>query len=206
LFRYESSGLYEQTTLPGNAGICGNTTTSQSPAFSAAVKEVLADLQVATPRIKGFFAASKKQVVGGVGNATVYAVAQCVETVTEKGCQDCLTVAVGNADLCLPGGVARAVDAGCFLRYSDTPFFADNQTTNITPFLGNGEFNSFPSCMLCIISIKLSFHTVRPYNYRRFKQEESHYWRSSWGWRRCYSHCNSFVCLVYNAKKAQASH
>ena len=58
------------------------------------MKELLADLQVATPRIKGFFAASKKEVVGGVSNATVvYAVAQCVETVGEKGCQDCLTFA-----------------------------------------------------------------------------------------------------------------
>jgi hypothetical protein len=114
------------------------------------VKELLADLQVATPRIKGFFAASKKEVVGGVSNATVvYAVAQCVETVGEKGCQDCLTLASTNAERCLPGAVARAVDAGCFLRYSDTPFFADNQTTNILPFLGNGEHQIF------------SNHTVR---------------------------------------------
>ncbi|XP_059451270.1 cysteine-rich receptor-like protein kinase 2, partial [Corylus avellana] len=142
--RYESSSFYDQTTQPGGEGLCANQTTSQptafTDAFSAAVKELLVDLQVATPRINGFFAASKKEVVGGVGNATVvYAVAQCVETVSEIGCQDCLTVASTNAERCLPGAVARAVDAGCFLRYSDTPFFADNQTTNILPFLGNGS-------------------------------------------------------------------
>ncbi|KAE8022178.1 hypothetical protein FH972_008002 [Carpinus fangiana] len=137
--RYESSSFYDQTTEPGNEGICGNQTASQPTAFSAAVKELLADLQVATPRINGFFAASKKEAVGSAGNATVYAVAQCAETVSEIGCQDCLTVASRNAQVCIPSAVARAVDAGCFLRYSDTPFFADNQTTNLLPFLGNGS-------------------------------------------------------------------
>ncbi|KAF3450331.1 hypothetical protein FNV43_RR06411 [Rhamnella rubrinervis] len=39
---------------------------------------------------------------------------------------------------CLPDADGRAVDAGCFLRYSTTPFFADNQTTDLTPFLSNG--------------------------------------------------------------------
>ncbi|KAE8022180.1 hypothetical protein FH972_008004 [Carpinus fangiana] len=136
---YESSSFYDQTTEPGNEGICGNQTASQPTAFGAAVKELLADLQVATPRINSFFAASKKEAVGSAGNATVYAVAQCAETVSEIGCQDCLTVASRNAQVCIPGTVARAVDAGCFLRYSDTPFFADNQTTNLLPFLGNGS-------------------------------------------------------------------
>jgi hypothetical protein len=112
------------------------------------VKELLADLQVATPRINGFFAASKKEAVGSAGNATVYAVAQCAETVSEIGCQDCLTVASRNAQVCIPGKVARAVDAGCFLRYSDTPFFADNQTTNLLPFLRNGEIFFQFSCFV----------------------------------------------------------
>ncbi|KAJ0040088.1 hypothetical protein Pint_28602 [Pistacia integerrima] len=37
-----------------------------------------------------------------------------------------------------PANGARVVYLGCFLRYSDTPFFADNQTTDITPFLKPG--------------------------------------------------------------------
>ena len=76
-------------------------------------------------------------VVGG--NATMYAVAQCVETASESGCQDCLKIASSNAQRCLPNADGRAYDAGCFLRYSDTPFFADNQTIDINQFLGNGE-------------------------------------------------------------------
>ncbi|GFY87619.1 cysteine-rich RLK (RECEPTOR-like protein kinase) 42 [Actinidia rufa] len=133
--RYESNGFYDQTTLPGNVGICSNRTASSASAFDSAVQGLVADLEAATPRIKGFFAAVKREVVAG-GSTTVYAVAQCAETVSESGCRDCLTVAYGNLQSCPPDAEGRAVDAGCFLRYSDTAFFSNNQTTNIAPFLG----------------------------------------------------------------------
>ncbi|XP_030952785.1 cysteine-rich receptor-like protein kinase 2 [Quercus lobata] len=136
--RYESNIFFDQTTQPGNQGSCGNRTASQPVAFSTAADGLLKDLQVATPRINGFFAASKREGVDSSGNATVYAVAQCVETATESGCQNCLNVASNNIQVCVPNGDGRAVDAGCFLRYSDKPFFADNQTTDINSFLGNG--------------------------------------------------------------------
>ncbi|KAH0982061.1 hypothetical protein GBA52_009238 [Prunus armeniaca] len=69
--RYESAGFFNQTTLPGNQGICGHKTASQS--FSLAARKLIADLQLATPKINGFFAATKNEVVGsGSGNETVY--------------------------------------------------------------------------------------------------------------------------------------
>ena len=141
LFRYESNGFYDQTTLPGNVGICSNRTASSASAFDSAVQGLVADLKAATPRINGFFAAVKREVVAG-GSITVYAVAQCAETVSESGCRDCLTVAYGNLQSCPPDAEGRAVDAGCFLRYSDTAFFSNNQTTNIAPFLGGGTIPS----------------------------------------------------------------
>lgn len=142
--RYESSGFFDQTTQAGNTGVCGNQTVSgATTAFNAAVESMLSDLLTATPKVNGFFAATNKQVTGAIGNATmVYGVAQCVETITNTGCEDCLKVAYGNLQGCLPDADGRAVDAGCFLRYSTTPFFADNQTTNLTPFLSNGNWSS----------------------------------------------------------------
>lgn len=141
LLRYESNSFYDQTTLPGNTQICGNITASQPSAFQSDADALLRDLELATPRINGFFAASKRQVNGGGG--TVYAVAQCAETITPTGCQDCLTVAYRNIQGCLPNVEGRAIDAACFARYSEIPFFADNQTTNIEPFLRGGEFLIF---------------------------------------------------------------
>ena len=107
-------------------------------AFQVAVEGLIADLEVATPRTGDFYVAYKKEVIGS-GGATVYGVAQCAETASPSSCQECLKVAHGNINSCLPSTNGRAVDAGCFLRYSSSPFFADNQTTNITPFLEKGE-------------------------------------------------------------------
>ncbi|KAL0423287.1 UNVERIFIED_CONTAM: Cysteine-rich receptor-like protein kinase [Sesamum radiatum] len=139
--RYESNNFYDDTTLPGNIQICGNRTAPQPAAFGAAGQTLLTDLEVATPRINGFFAATKREVTNG-GNLTIYGVAQCAETVTPSGCLDCLTVAYKNLQGCLPDADGRAIDAACFLRYSDTPFFADNQTLDITPFLRGGGDSS----------------------------------------------------------------
>ena len=120
--------------------MCGNRTVSQSANFDTAVDGLVGDLQIATPKITGFFATSTRQIAGSVG--AVYAVAQCAETLTKTGCLDCLTVASNNLKTCPPEADGRAVDAGCFLRYSDTTFFPDNQTTDISPFLRSGNDSS----------------------------------------------------------------
>jgi hypothetical protein len=64
---------------------------------------------------------------------------QCAETVTESGCLDCLTVGFTNIQGCFPNTDGEAFDAGCFMRYSEKSFFADNQTIDITPFLKQGK-------------------------------------------------------------------
>ncbi|XP_060185818.1 cold-responsive protein kinase 1-like [Lycium barbarum] len=133
--KYESNNFYQDTTQPGNAPICGNRTTSRPNALNPVAQQLLKNLSIATPRISGFFAATKSEASG----VTVYGVAQCAETITERGCQDCLTVAYTNIEGCLPKNAeGRAVDAACFMRYSDRAFFADNMTTDITKFLGGG--------------------------------------------------------------------
>ncbi|KAH6828229.1 hypothetical protein C2S53_014344 [Perilla frutescens var. hirtella] len=139
--RYESNNFYDQTTLPGNVQICGNQTAPTPAEFEAEGQTLLMNLEAATPRMNPYFAATKRAVANS-NNLTIYGVAQCAQTISQTGCQDCLTVAFRNIQGCLPDADGRAIDAACFLRYSDTPFFADNQTTNITPFLGAGGNSS----------------------------------------------------------------
>ncbi|XP_019185426.1 PREDICTED: cysteine-rich receptor-like protein kinase 2 [Ipomoea nil] len=143
---YRNSYFYDQITDPiigGTNQVCGNRTASKKDIFNATAQQLLNELLLATPRINGFYAAAKRQEEhpsGGGGGATSYAVAQCAETVSQNSCHDCLSLAYNNIKSCLPNSAdGRAVEAGCFLRYSDTPFFADNQTTDIAPFLGRGS-------------------------------------------------------------------
>ncbi|XP_029126680.1 cold-responsive protein kinase 1 [Cajanus cajan] len=133
--RYESERFYDQTNELGSGVSCGNIS-SNVTGLKSVGQQVLTNLQTATPKIKGFYAATKTQVV--VGGAAIYAIAQCVETTTEAKCLSCMQVGYNNLQSCLPNTEGRAYDAGCFMRYSTTRFFADNQTIDITPYLKQG--------------------------------------------------------------------
>ncbi|KAF5798409.1 putative protein kinase RLK-Pelle-DLSV family [Helianthus annuus] len=95
----------------------------------------MSDLRTAAPRTSNYYVASTRRVTNG--NRTVYAIAQCYLNLSQSACQECLNFRYSSLDACLPGTNGRAVDNGCFMRYSSTPFFRINQTTDITPFLGD---------------------------------------------------------------------
>ncbi|KAG2395077.1 LRR receptor [Vigna angularis] len=132
---YESNRFYDQTNEIGSGVSCGNISSTVTD-FRAAGQQALMDLQTAVPKTGDFYAATKTLVAGG---SAVYAVAQCVETATQINCQNCMQVGYNNLQSCLPNTEGRAYDAGCFMRYSTTPFFADNQTINIAPYLKKGN-------------------------------------------------------------------
>ncbi|KAL2333160.1 hypothetical protein Fmac_014373 [Flemingia macrophylla] len=135
--RYESNDFFDQI-MPRNSILCGNQTAEDSTDFTAAGKQVLMDLLIATPKISGFYAATKTQVSGG----GIYAIAQCAESLAQDTCSECLSVEHSSIQGCLSHTNGRAFDAGCFTRYSESPFFADNQTIDITPFLNQGGSSS----------------------------------------------------------------
>ncbi|XP_039832885.1 cold-responsive protein kinase 1-like isoform X2 [Panicum virgatum] len=133
VLRYESAAFFDQSTLPGNTQLCNGSAVDAGD-FADTARALVADLAAAVPRAPGLAAAAAR---GGV-----YAAAQCVETVGEGGCAQCLTVAVGNIDGCPPNSDGRAVDAGCFMRYSDRAFFPANATVDLAVYLRSGKKSS----------------------------------------------------------------
>ncbi|XP_051147300.1 cold-responsive protein kinase 1-like [Andrographis paniculata] len=136
--RYESNNFYSETTQIGNEHICNNITVPQEATFREKGLILIQNLVKATPRINGYFAATKMIVESG-SNSTIYGIAQCVETISQDGCRDCLVVAIENIESCLPNTDGKTIDAGCFLRYSNHQFFPENSTMDITPYLGEGN-------------------------------------------------------------------
>ncbi|OEL14104.1 Cysteine-rich receptor-like protein kinase 3 [Dichanthelium oligosanthes] len=130
MIRYESAAFFDQATLPGNTQVC-NGSTLDVGGFADAARALVANLVAAVHYAPGLAAAAAS---GGV-----YAAAQCVETVGEGGCAQCLKVAMGNIDGCPPNSDGRAVDAGCFMRYSDKPFFPANATVDLAAYLRSGK-------------------------------------------------------------------
>ncbi|XP_054794511.1 cysteine-rich receptor-like protein kinase 42 [Prosopis cineraria] len=82
------------------------------------------NLQTTTPKKQGFFAATKIELPNN--GTTIYAFAQCIETITQNGCFECLKTGYHNMPTCLPNSDGRAYADGCFIRYSNSSFFPDN--------------------------------------------------------------------------------
>ncbi|CAH9088137.1 unnamed protein product, partial [Cuscuta epithymum] len=84
------------------------------------------------------FGAEARRLIDGVasdavargGYATgkqngVYGLAQCWKTVSGEGCRDCLEKARREVKGCLPSTEGRALNAGCYLRYSAVNFISN---------------------------------------------------------------------------------
>nr|GME03175.1 cysteine-rich receptor-like protein kinase 2 [Ipomoea batatas] len=146
MYRYEDSYFYEQISGDGTYPICGKRTAPDQYVFNTTAKQLLYELQLATPRTNGLFAAARKDASGGGGGGgsgsggAAFAVAQCIETIDDTGCQACLTITYRNILGCLSKSAAgRAIAPGCFMRYSNKRFFPNNQTTNLAAFLETGS-------------------------------------------------------------------
>lgn len=64
----------------------------------------------------------------GIGDVDgVYALAQCWGSVEPAGCRACLEKARRSIRRCLPSAEGRAMNAGCYLRYSTVKFYNDEE-------------------------------------------------------------------------------
>lgn len=54
---------------------------------------------------------------------SVYGMAQCWRSLNASGCRECLESARASAVKCLPATDGKALNAGCFVRYSTEPFY-----------------------------------------------------------------------------------
>ncbi|XP_028801985.1 cysteine-rich receptor-like protein kinase 2 isoform X2 [Neltuma alba] len=114
--RYDISvAFFGATTQSINSASCGNQTITEEPAisFTSAVQQILMNLQTATPRITGFSVATKAQVP--TNGPTIYAFAQCTETITQSECQNCLNVLYNNMQSCLPNSEGSSNNKGAII-------------------------------------------------------------------------------------------
>ncbi|KAL3748198.1 hypothetical protein ACJRO7_009434 [Eucalyptus globulus] len=125
--RYDGYDFYNETVDPTHDMLkCSSNSTvpadqrERVAEFSDRVDRVLRNVSASAVQNEGF-AVAGEDGVGGV--AGVYALAQCWSTVDAGGCSVCLENATSKARSCAPGEEARAMNAGCFLRYSTTKFY-----------------------------------------------------------------------------------
>ncbi|KAK1370404.1 Cysteine-rich receptor protein [Heracleum sosnowskyi] len=156
--RYELHRFDSEIEFGSSFEVCGeNKSVSTEAAFNLVTVQLLKDLAAATPKIKSYFAVAKRQVFdrgpSEKASVKVYALAQCVDTISQSGCKSCLTKACTGIQTCLPQLGGSFVAAGCFLRYSVTSFFADNDITNIMPGVQEGSSSMKTAIVAGIVGV-----------------------------------------------------
>ncbi|XVE75000.1 hypothetical protein DITRI_Ditri12bG0062600 [Diplodiscus trichospermus] len=121
-FRYDNYNFFSESLSEGDRTVCAtkNVTSSNQTetVFRANVMKLVGNLSVEAPKNDGFYVGSVSR-----GNVSVYGLAQCWKLVNESACESCLTNAVYRITSCLPKEEGRALNAGCYLRYSTEKFY-----------------------------------------------------------------------------------
>ena len=122
--RAENYSFFNEYLGPGDRAVCGNTTRKNSSFQAAARQAVLRAVQDA-PNNKGY--AKGNVAVAGTTNQSAYVLADCWRTLDKRSCKACLENASSSILGCLPWSEGRALNTGCFMRYSDTDFLNKEQ-------------------------------------------------------------------------------
>lgn len=112
--RAENYSFFQEYTGPNDRSVCGNTTRKDS-AFQASVRRAVSQAVSNSNR----YARVEVMVTK---NESAYVLANCWMTLNRSACRACLDDASASVLGCLPWSEGRALNTGCFLRYSDTNF------------------------------------------------------------------------------------
>ncbi|GAB2220469.1 hypothetical protein Drorol1_Dr00008121 [Drosera rotundifolia] len=117
--RGESYDFYAEYQGPEDKAVCANKT-RKDQAYHDAVKDGVMQAAANAPFNQGY---SKAEVtVKGVMNESVYVLANCWESVSFSNCQACLENATSLILGCSPSTEGRALNTGCYMRYSNYNF------------------------------------------------------------------------------------
>ncbi|PIN21832.1 Serine/threonine protein kinase [Handroanthus impetiginosus] len=86
-----------------------------------------------------------------MGNKGVFGLAECWNTVSTEGCRACLAKANREIRECLPSSEGRALNAGCYMRYSTVKFFS-NQSQEINHNSGLSKTGATLAISLSVVA------------------------------------------------------
>lgn len=125
--RAENYSFFGEYTGPGDRAVCGNTTRRNSTYGETARQAVLQAVSEA-PNSNNYYA-RRQLAVPGMVNESVYVLADCWRSLNASSCRACLENASTSILGCLPWSEGRALNTGCFMRYSDANFLNPVQTS-----------------------------------------------------------------------------
>ncbi|RZR94424.1 hypothetical protein BHM03_00023110 [Ensete ventricosum] len=126
--RSENYSFFTEYTGPEDKVKCGNTT-RKGRVFAQMAQQALQEATDKAPGNGGYAKASALKS-GGL-NDSAYVLANCWRTLNESSCRACLKNGSASVVGCLPWSEGRALNTGCFLRFSDTNFLNADQSSGL---------------------------------------------------------------------------
>ncbi|XP_077244195.1 cysteine-rich RLK (RECEPTOR-like protein kinase) 2 [Tasmannia lanceolata] len=118
--RVENYTFFQEYTGPNDTALCGNTT-RRSTQFVDSARQAISQATAAAP-LNGGYARAAVSTAAASANESAYVLANCWVTLNSSSCTACLQNASASVNKCLPWSEGRALNTGCYLRYSDTDF------------------------------------------------------------------------------------
>ncbi|KAK6129339.1 hypothetical protein DH2020_036912 [Rehmannia glutinosa] len=114
------------------------------------------------------------------GSKGVFGLAECWNTVSREGCRACLAKANREVRGCLPSREGRALNAGCYLRYSTEKFFSNQSQTNSDSGLSLAiALPVVAFCMLCLFAAYAAYG-----RWKKRKQERNNLGQISYSYNK----------------------
>ncbi|CAN0893136.1 Cysteine-rich receptor-like protein kinase 2 [Linum grandiflorum] len=150
--RAENYTFFDQYSGPQDRAVCGNATnpeTANFAPFQDSVRRALQQAVANAPGNGGFWQGTTRMN----SSLSVFVLANCWKTLNPSSCRLCLKNASSTlAADCLPRSTeGRALNTGCFLRYSDRNFLNDiapNGSSGVAVFV---IVVSVVSCVLVLL-------------------------------------------------------
>ncbi|KAK6930986.1 Gnk2-homologous domain [Dillenia turbinata] len=117
--RAENYSFFEEYRGPEERAVCGNKTRKSSN-FQESARQAILQAVADAPNNNRY--AMAKVGVSGTKNESAYVLADCWKTLNASACRACLDNASASIMDCLPWSEGRALNTGCFMRYSDMDF------------------------------------------------------------------------------------
>eukprot|EP01018_Ginkgo_biloba_P034026 Gb_11949 [translate_table: standard] len=129
--RYENTSFFTQGTDGGASNYCGSINDSEPQEFSEKAQMLLTKLITNASTNGGYTIGS---IAVESSSEAIYGLANCWPSLSSSTCNECLQDALIQVKKCFQSSNGRGLEAGCFMRYSTSDFFSNNQTSS-TPNL-----------------------------------------------------------------------
>ncbi|KAI3779429.1 hypothetical protein L2E82_09147 [Cichorium intybus] len=169
--RVDNYSFYHEYTSPNDSVVCGNTT-SMSGLFGASVRQAVGKAVMDASRNWDYFARESLVKV----NESVFVMAQCWRSLSPADCRVCLENASAVISKCLPWSEGRALNTGCFTRYSDTDFLNPVPVRSSSSNRGKiiAIVVSVVSCVAVLIVVLMIIVSIRKHRYIQKKRKGSY--------------------------------